>query len=135
MRPTPAGSPFGLGCDERRAGRGRPRARRSSPRSGPSVHLTYRSRNVKAMVLVSESPAANRGSVYDEIIGPDPWPTTFVGDLEVHIGGTGLISRGGQAQAYLEREGTFVFLMSETLIRERLAELAGSLVRVASAEA
>jgi hypothetical protein len=36
-------------------------------------------------------------------------------------------ARGPQAQAHLERDGTFVFLMSETLNRTQLAKIAASL--------
>jgi hypothetical protein len=32
-----------------------------------------------------------------------------------------------QGQAYVERDGTFLFLMSETLTREQLARIAGEL--------
>jgi hypothetical protein len=106
----------------------------TNPRSGPSVHLTYRARGSDSWISISESPAEDRGSVYDEVIGPVPWPVLRANGVDVRVGGTDLISRGGQAQAHLQRDGTFIFLMSETLPRQDLAELAGSLTRVSEAD-
>jgi hypothetical protein len=83
-----------------------------NPRSGPSVHLDCQSADNQDRVIISESPVENRGSVWDEVIGADPWDHITVDGITVYIGGTDQISRGGQAQAYLEHDGTFVFLMS-----------------------
>lgn len=101
-----------------------------NPRSGPSVHLDCRSADNHDRVIISQSPVENRGSVWDEVIGADPWEHITVDGITVYIGGTDLISRGGQAQAYLEHDGTFVFLMSETLTRHQLAHIAAGLREV-----
>jgi hypothetical protein len=101
-----------------------------NPRSGPSVHLDCRSADKRDRVIISQSPVDNRGSIWDEVIGADPWDHITVDGITVYIGGTDEIGRGGQAQAYFEHDGTFVFLMSETLTRHQLADIAGGLREV-----
>ena len=103
-----------------------------NPRSGSSVHLDYRSAHTHERVIISQSPVENRGSVWDEVIGSDPWEQITVDGITIYIGGSDQISQGGQAQAYLEREGTFVFLMSETLTRHQLVHIAAGLREAAS---
>jgi hypothetical protein len=86
------------------------------------VSLQYRSESAHESVVILQSSEADRGSVWDELTGSGHWDEVLRDGVAIHV------TKGGhQAQAYLERAGTFVFLMSETLSTEQLATIAAEL--------
>jgi hypothetical protein len=84
-----------------------------------SVSLDYRSDDGHESVSLSQYAASNKPEQYDLMIASAGWQTT------THDGTAVQVQRGGpQFQAHTERDGTFVFLTSETLSGDRLAAIA-----------
>jgi uncharacterized protein YggE len=93
------------------------------PPAPATVVLEYRSDYPPQGVQISQSAAGERGSVFDELTGGSGWQQIVCEGAVVHAAAT-----GHQTQAHLERAGTFVFLMSETLTVEQISSIAAGLV-------
>ncbi len=95
------------------------------PPSPPEVSLSYDSHDGHQSVSISQLGASDRAAHhYDTMVDGDEWETINVAESTIHV----RPAEWGQAQAYLEREGTFVFLVSDNLTNEQLGSLAGRLV-------
>ena len=94
------------------------------PPSPAQVSLNYHSDDGHESVSISQLAAADRASHhYENMVNNDDWQ-------EVTRDGTSIRVRPsswGQAQAHIERDGTFVFLVSDNLTGEQLATIAASL--------
>jgi hypothetical protein len=88
------------------------------------VSLNYRSEDGHHSVSISQMAADDRAaSHYGTIVGDENW-------REVTVDGTTVSARPsewGQAQVHLEREGTFVFVVSDNLTTEEVATIAAGL--------
>jgi len=73
-------------------------------------------------VSIIEMAAADRPAHYDQMIAGDGWQDVPHDDIVVRV-----TKAGNQTQAHAERDGTFVFLMSENLGRDELATIAARL--------
>jgi hypothetical protein len=92
------------------------------PPQPASVLLNYRSDDGHESVSLSQYDASDKPGQYDLMIASDGWQTT------THDGTAVQVQSGGpQFQAHIERDGTFVFLTSETLSGDRLAAIAAGL--------
>jgi hypothetical protein len=87
-----------------------------------SVALNYSSDDGNDRVSLSQYAAENKPEQYDLMIANHGWRTVIHDSTAVEVR-----SPGGQSQAHIERNGTFVFLTSETLSGARLAALAAGL--------
>jgi hypothetical protein len=92
------------------------------PLSPAMVMLEYRSESGHESVHIAQG-GAERHSVYDELAQGSGWDTVTRDGTTIRV-----TKPGHQVQAHLELDGTFVFLMSETLTAEQLISLASSLV-------
>jgi hypothetical protein len=94
------------------------------PQSPAQVSLSYRSDDGHESVSISQMAAADRASHhYENMVNRDDWQ-------EVAGVGTPVMVRPagwGQAQAHLERDGTFVFLVSDNLTSDQLVTIAAGL--------
>lgn len=95
------------------------------PPAPAQVSLQYRSESGHESVNLSQTPATDRGSIYDELTRGDGGDEVVQNGTAIHVTKPG--APGHQVQAHLERDGTFVFLMSETLTSEQLATIAAGL--------
>jgi hypothetical protein len=95
------------------------------PKSPAQISLNYNSDDGHESVHISQCAVHEKQSQYDEMIRGDGWDEVVRDGTT--IGVTKPDAAGNQAQAHLERDGTFVFLMSETLGPEQLANLAAGL--------
>jgi hypothetical protein len=95
------------------------------PPAPAQVSLQYRSVSGHESVSLSQTPATDRPSIYDEMTRSDHWEHITRGGTDILVTKPG--ATGGQVQAQLERDGTFVFLMSETLSTEQLTTIAAGL--------
>jgi gamma-glutamylcysteine synthetase len=93
------------------------------PASPPTVALEYQSERTLESVYISQSDVRNRGSVFDELTRGPGWAEVVRDGEVIHIA-----KAANQAQVHLERAGTFVFLMSETLTVQQVAAIAAGLV-------
>jgi hypothetical protein len=73
----------------------------------------------------SQFSTTDRPSGYEQLTRGDGWQDVERDGTVVRV--TKPDARGPQAQAHVERDGTFVFLMSETLNSGQLAKLAAGL--------
>ena len=93
--------------------------------SPAELMLGYRSGDGHESVSISQLAATDRASHhYENMVNTDQWQT-------VTRDGTTVRTRPadvGQAQAYLERDGTFAFLVSDNLTNEQLATIAARLI-------
>ncbi|HEY5316972.1 MAG TPA: hypothetical protein VIJ20_03270, partial [Solirubrobacteraceae bacterium] len=89
------------------------------------VSLNYNSDDGHERVNISQSAADAKPSQYDEMIRGDGWDEVIRDGTTIRVTKPG--AAGNQTQAHLEREGTFVFLMSETLGAEQLTTIAAGL--------
>lgn len=93
------------------------------PPSPPQVSLSYRSGDGHESVSIDQIAAADRASHhYENMVAGDNWQDA-IPDATVKVRPPGW----GQAQAYLEREGTFVFLVSDNLTGNQIATIAAGL--------
>lgn len=96
------------------------------PPQPAQVSLNYRSDDGHESVSLAQSSAANRPYGYEQLTSSDAWQDVERNGTVVRV--TKPDARfGSQAQAHLERDGTFVFLSSETLNSDQLATLAAGL--------
>ena len=93
------------------------------PPSPAHVSLSYRSDDGHQSISISQLAAADASHHYQNMINDENWQ-------EVARNGTSVRVRPaewGQAQAHLERDGTFVSLVSDNLTGDQLATIAASL--------
>ena len=92
------------------------------------VSLSYRSEDGHQSISISQMAAADASHHYGNMINDENWQ-------EVARDGTSVRVRPAewdQAQAHLERDGTFVFLVSDNLTGDQLATIAAGLRPVPS---
>lgn len=90
----------------------------------PALRWNYNSDDGHQSVSLSQHATSNKPGQYDLMIANVDWPWQTI----THDGIAVQVRRGGpQSQAHIERDGTFVFLSSETLTEGRLATLAAGL--------
>jgi hypothetical protein len=90
------------------------------PEVPETVTLVYHSDNGHQSVNISQTVAGDERREGQSLIEADDW--------EVRVDGVRVRAMGGQAQAWVEREGTMAFLSSDTLSSDELARLTESLV-------
>jgi hypothetical protein len=95
------------------------------PLQPAQVTLHYGSDDRHESVSLTEFLAATRPHGYEKLILGDAWHDVECDGTAVRV--TEPDGFGPQAQAHLERDGTFVFLSSETLNSDSLATLAAGL--------
>jgi hypothetical protein len=95
------------------------------PSKPAHVWLQYRSEDGHESVSLSEMAATDSGPTYGRMTQEDRWHDVTVEGTVVHVTKPG--SPSSQKQAHLERDGTFVFLHSETLSGDDLAKIAARL--------
>jgi hypothetical protein len=95
------------------------------PPLSASISLAYHSDDGHEGVHLSQYSATGKPSQYDLMAEVDRWKTVDRAGTAVRISAD--VSMGGQSQAFLELDGTFVFLSSDTLSADQLATIAGSL--------
>lgn len=91
------------------------------PASSAAVFLQYRSDSAHQDLDISLYAPSQRGPVYDELIRGDGWKRVVSDGQAIHV-----TKAGFQTQAWLERDGTFAFLMSETLSPDEITKIAAS---------
>ncbi len=99
--------------------------RSERPPSPAQISLGYDSDDGHESVHISQCAAHEKQSRYDQLISGDGWDDVVRDGTTIGVTKPG--AAGNQAQAHLERDGTFVFLMSETLGPEQLITLAAGL--------
>jgi hypothetical protein len=99
--------------------------RSERPPSPPQVSLNYNSDDGHERVTISQAAVNNAPSQYCEMIRGDGWDEVIRDGTTIRVTKPG--AAGSQTQAHLEREGTFVFLMSETLGAEQITTIAAGL--------
>jgi len=93
------------------------------PPLAAQVSLSYRSDDGHQSISISQMAAADASHYYGNMIDDENWQ-------EVACDGTSVRVRPaewGQAQAQIERDGTFVFLVSDNLTGDQLATIAAGL--------
>jgi hypothetical protein len=95
------------------------------PPSAACVSLNYHSDDGHESVSLSEYAAGEKPDQYDLMIRHGGWRTITRDATDVAVRTPG--GPSSQNQAYIEREGTFAFLISETLTGDQLATLAAGL--------
>lgn len=94
------------------------------PPSPAQVSLGYRSDDGHHSISISQIASADRPSHhYENMINDDDWQDVTRDGTSVKV----RPAAWGQAQAHLEREGTFVFLVSDSLTNDELATIAAGL--------
>jgi hypothetical protein len=94
------------------------------PESPAQVSLSYRSDDGHESVSISQMAAGDRASHhYENMVNSDDWQEAPGVGTPVKVRPAGW----GQAQAHLERDGTFVFLVSDNLNRDQLVTIAAGL--------
>lgn len=100
--------------------------RLSSP---AQVSLSYRSDDGHQSISISQAAPADGRSPYEHVISNDRWQETIRAGTTVRVTKPG----SGQAQAHVERDGTFAFLVSDNLTADELVSIASSLRPVPAA--
>ncbi len=95
------------------------------PPSPAAVSLNYHSDDGHQSVSLSQHSASEKPDQYELMIQHGGWQTITHHGTDIQVRAPDGPSR--QAQAYIERCGTFVFLISETLSGDELATLAAGL--------
>jgi uncharacterized protein DUF4245 len=95
------------------------------PPSPAAVSLNYHSDDGHQSVSLSQHSASDKPDQYELMIQHGGWQTITRDGTDVQVRAPDGPTR--QAQAYIERSKTFVFLMSETLTGDELATLAAGL--------
>lgn len=94
------------------------------PASPPQVSLNYHSDDGHESISISQMAAADRASHhYENMVNSDDWQDVTRDGASIKVRPAGW----GQAQAYLERDGTFAFLVSDNLTSDQVATLAAGL--------
>lgn len=97
------------------------------PPSPAAISLTYHSDDGHQSVSLSEYAAGDQPDQYELMISNEEWPWQTITRNGTNVRVRTPSGPGSQAQAYIERSDTFVFLMSETLTGDELATLAAGL--------
>ncbi len=93
------------------------------PPSPAQVSLSYRSDDGHESISIDQMAAADRSSHhYENMVNTDDWQETTRDGTPIKVR-----PGGGQAQAHLERNGTFVFLVSDNLTTDQLTTIAAGL--------
>ena len=87
------------------------------------VSLNYRSDDGHQSISISQMAAADASRQYGNMINDDNWQEVARDGTSVRVSP----AEWPQAQAHLERDGTFVFLVSDNLTRDELATIAAGL--------
>ena len=95
------------------------------PPSPAAISLNYHSDDGHESVSLSQYSASEKPDQYELMIKHGGWRTITRNGTDVQVRVPG--GPASQAQAYIERSETFVFLMSETLTGDELATLAAGL--------
>jgi len=95
-------------------------AEHKRPQVPETVTLLYHSDDGHQSVNISQTLAGDERREGQSLIEADDW--------EVRADGVRVRAMGGQAQTWVEREGTMAFLSSDTLSSEELARLTASLI-------
>lgn len=94
------------------------------PPSPAQVSLSYHSDDGHQSISISQMAAADRASHhYENMVNDDNWQEVTRDGTSVRVRPAGW----GQAQAHLDRDGTFVFLVSDNLTGDQLATIAAGL--------
>jgi hypothetical protein len=92
------------------------------PRSPMQIGLSYHSTDGHESISLSQFPAGG-SNPYRELGDGEGWETVTRGGIEMKT----RPARWGQAQVELERDGTFVHLMSDNLTRDQVLTIAAGL--------
>jgi hypothetical protein len=102
--------------------------RSQRPAHPAAVSLRYHSDDNHQNVSLSQYAAGEQPGQYALMMAAEgEWETVTRGDAEIRVNQPE--RAGGQAQAFVEHTGTFVFLMSETVGADGLIALAAGLKR------
>jgi hypothetical protein len=94
------------------------------PPTPPQVSLSYRSDDGHESISISQMAAADRASHhYENMVNEGDWQEVTRDGTSVKVRPAGW----GQAQAHLERDGTFVFLVSDNLTADQIGTIAAGL--------
>ena len=94
------------------------------PPSPPQVSLSYLSDDGHESISIDQMAAADRASHhYENMVNEGDWQEVTYDRGSVTVRPAGW----GQAQAHLERNGTFVFLVSDNLTADQLGTIAAGL--------
>ncbi|MGI8712634.1 MAG: DUF4245 family protein [Solirubrobacteraceae bacterium] len=94
------------------------------PPSPTQVSLGYRSDDGHQSISISQMAAADRASHhYENMVNEGEWQEAVHDGTSVKVRPAGW----GQAQAHLNRDGTFVFLVSDNLTADQLGTIAAGL--------
>jgi len=97
------------------------------PPSPAAISLNYHSDDGHQSVSLSQYAAGAKPDQYELMIRNDDWPWRTITSNGTDVRVRTPSGPSSQAQAYIERSDTFVFLMSETLTGDELATLAARL--------
>jgi hypothetical protein len=89
------------------------------PPSPAQIHVNYHSADRHESVNITQM-AADSSDQYKDMGGPEDWEDLTRDGITVRT----RAANWGQAQVQLERDGTFVFLMSDNLTRDQLVKIA-----------
>ena len=92
------------------------------PPSAACVSINFRSHDGHESVSLSQHAVGDQPDQYSLMLKRDDWQTTTRNGTDVKVR-----ALGGQTQAHVERDETFVFLTSETLTAEQLTTIAAGL--------
>ena len=92
------------------------------PPSAACVLIHFRSDDGHESVSLSQHAVGDQPDQYSLMLKRDDWQTTTRNGTDVKVR-----ALGGQTQAHVERDETFVFLSSETLTAEQLTTIAAGL--------
>jgi hypothetical protein len=93
------------------------------PPAPAMVSLSYRSDDGHQSISISQIAAADASGQYRKMMDEQNWQEVILGGTSVKVSP----AEWPQAQAHLERSGTFAFLASDNLSREQLATIAAGL--------
>ncbi|MGH2892963.1 MAG: hypothetical protein ACRDPM_06815 [Solirubrobacteraceae bacterium] len=91
------------------------------PPSAACVLINYHAEDGHESVSLSEYAAGDQPDQYNLMLEHGEWQTITRDGVDVRV------RPGSQGQAHIERDGTFVFLSSETITAEQLASLTATL--------
>jgi hypothetical protein len=91
------------------------------PPTAAWMAINYRSDDGHEDVSLSQYAIGDQPGQYDLMLENDDWQTITHNGVQVQVRG------GGQTQAHIQRDQTFVFLVSESLTVEQLGTLAAGL--------
>lgn len=94
------------------------------PPSPAQIALSYRSSDGHESVSIDQMANGDRASHhYENMVADENWQQITRNEISIQV----RPAEWGQAQAYLERDGTFVFLVSNNLTADQIATLAAGL--------